>query len=133
MERVPILYDEDCGFCKTTLALVLVWDRRRRLRPVPIESAEGERLLAGMDRDRRLASWHLAPPGDAPLASAGAAFPPLLRLLPGGTPLARASERLPGLTERAYFAVAGRRGALGHRLPDGVRRRAAELVTARSD
>jgi predicted DCC family thiol-disulfide oxidoreductase YuxK len=132
VERIPILYDDDCGFCKVSLGLILLWDRRRRLRPVPIESDEGDRLLAGMDHERRLASWHLAAPGAAP-ASAGAAFPPLLRLLPGGAPLAWASARLPGLTERGYAAVASRRGILGARIPAGIRRRASELVKARSD
>jgi predicted DCC family thiol-disulfide oxidoreductase YuxK len=132
VERTPILYDDDCGFCKVALALILLWDRRRRLRPVPIESDEGDRLLVGMDRERRLASWHLVVEGAAP-ASAGSALPSLLRLLPGGAPLAWASERLPGVTERGYAAVASRRGALGHRIPAGLRRRAGKLVAARSD
>ncbi len=37
-----ILYDADCGFCKWSLDKVLLWDRRGRLRPVAIQSPEGQ-------------------------------------------------------------------------------------------
>ena len=105
MERTPILYDEDCGFCRVLLAAALVWDRRRSLRPVPIQGPEGTALLAGLDSEQRMASWHLAPPGASPV-SAGAAFGPVFRRLPGGEPLARLSERFPGASQRGYEWVA---------------------------
>ena len=106
-----LLYDSDCGFCKWSLDKVLAWDRRRRLRPVAIQSAEGERLLAGMTEEERLASWHLVLPWGE-VRSAGAAAEPLARLLPGGRPLAAAFAAFPGATDRGYRWVADHRSAL---------------------
>ncbi|HKJ35816.1 MAG TPA: DCC1-like thiol-disulfide oxidoreductase family protein [Solirubrobacterales bacterium] len=103
-----VLYDSDCGFCKWSLNKILAWDRDRRLRPVAIQSEEGQRLLAPVPAERRLDSWHLALPGGR-VESAGAGAPPLARRLPGGRPLALLFERFPRATERAYRAVAGRR------------------------
>jgi predicted DCC family thiol-disulfide oxidoreductase YuxK len=111
-ETKPVLlYDADCGFCKWSLNLVLRWDRDERVRPAPIESPEGERLLADMPREKRLESWHLVLPSGE-VRSAGNAAAPLARLLPGGRPLAALFERAPGLTNRAYFLIARNRGRL---------------------
>jgi predicted DCC family thiol-disulfide oxidoreductase YuxK len=115
MERATILYDADCGFCRWSLAKILAWDRRGRLRPVALQDPEADVLLPGMDREQRMASWHLVTLEGA-VYSAGAAFPPLLRLLPGGRPLAALSAMFPGLTDRGYRWVARNRGALGRRL-----------------
>jgi predicted DCC family thiol-disulfide oxidoreductase YuxK len=131
LSRTPILYDADCGFCRASLALILAWDRRRRLRPVPLDSSEADRLLAGMPEEERMASWHLVEP-DGRVRSAGAAFPPLLRLLPGGGPLAAAAERLPRLTEWGYRFVADHRSLLGRLLPLALKRRADERIERRS-
>jgi len=106
-----LLYDSDCGFCKWSLDKILLWDRHGRLRPVAIQSAEGQRMLSEVDAAARLDSWHLAGPGGE-LASAGAGAAPLARLLPGGRPLAFAFERLPRATERAYRWVASHRDRL---------------------
>jgi predicted DCC family thiol-disulfide oxidoreductase YuxK len=125
----PILYDRDCGFCRVSCALVLRLDRRRRLRPVAIQDPEGQRLLAPVPEERRLDSWHLAA-GDGTVHSAGAAFPPLLRLL-GAGPVARLLERFPQATERGYRFVAGRRTPLGRRIPERVKRRADRLIDRR--
>jgi predicted DCC family thiol-disulfide oxidoreductase YuxK len=103
-----VLYDQDCGFCKWSLNKILAWDRSGRLRAVPIQSEEGERLLAGVDREARLDSWHLIS-SDGTLFSAGAAAAPLARMLPWGRPLAAAFGAFPGLTERGYRFVAGHR------------------------
>jgi predicted DCC family thiol-disulfide oxidoreductase YuxK len=131
LNRLPILYDADCGFCRASLALVLAWDRRRRLRPVALQSPEAERLLAGMPEERRMDSWHLVTP-EHEVHSAGAAFPGLLRLLPGGRPLAPLLERFPGATERTYRFVADRRSPLGRRLPERLKRRADRLIDRRA-
>jgi predicted DCC family thiol-disulfide oxidoreductase YuxK len=109
--EATVLYDEDCGFCKWSLDKILAWDRSRRLRPVPIQSEEGQRLLAGVPEELRLDSWHLVD-ADGAVRSAGAAAPPLLDLMPGGRPLAAAGRGFPGATERAYRAVAGNRDRL---------------------
>jgi len=103
-----VFYDQDCGFCKWSLDKILAWDRSKRLRAVPIQSEEGERLLAGVDPEVRLDSWHLVS-GNGKLFSAGAAAEPLARILPWGRPLAAVFGAFPGLTESAYCYVAGHR------------------------
>jgi predicted DCC family thiol-disulfide oxidoreductase YuxK len=107
-----ILYDADCGFCRWSLGKILAWDRRGHLRSVALQDPEADALLAGMNAERKMASWHLLTP-DGHVYSAGAAFPPLLRLLPGGRPLAALTGALPGVTELAYRWVARNRGRLG--------------------
>jgi predicted DCC family thiol-disulfide oxidoreductase YuxK len=128
--KATVLYDEDCGFCRWTLAKVLAWDRAGRLRPEPIQGPEGERLLAGMPEEERLASWHLVGP-DGTLRSGGAALPPLLAMLPRGLRLARLAERAPGLLDRGYRWVAGHRTLLGKPVTIGARRRADAAVARR--
>jgi predicted DCC family thiol-disulfide oxidoreductase YuxK len=103
-----VLYDRDCAFCKWSIEKILAWDRSERLRAVPIQSEEGERLLARVDPEARLDSWHLVD-SDGELFSAGAAAEPLARTLPGGRPLAALFGTSPDLTERAYRYVAGHR------------------------
>ena len=125
-----VLYDGGCGFCRWSLAKLLGWDRRGRLRPVAIQSDEGSRLLAGLGEEERMASWHLVSGGRR--YSAGAALGPLLRLLPGGRPLARLAEALPGPTARAYRLVAGHRSALGRPISAAARRRADERISRRT-
>jgi predicted DCC family thiol-disulfide oxidoreductase YuxK len=115
MDRVLVLYDDGCGFCRWSAAKIAAWDRRRRLRFAPIRSAEGETRLDRMDPARRNGSWHLIT-RDGRTHSAGPAVPFLLRELPGGRPLARLADALPRSTDRAYRAVARRRGALGRLL-----------------
>ena len=113
--EVTVLFDEDCGFCKWSLDKILAWDRSRKVRPVPIQSDEGQRLLASVPEDRRLDSWHLVERSGT-VRSAGDAAAPLLDLLPGGKPLAGAARALPGPTDRAYRAVADNRDRLARLL-----------------
>lgn len=107
-----VLYDADCGFCRWSLGWVVKWDRHQSLAYRSIQSPEGGRLLAGMPEEARLGSWHFVEP-DGTVYSAGSAFPPLLRRLPRGRRLARLSELMPGLSERAYGLIAGNRNRLG--------------------
>ena len=106
-----VLYDSDCGFCKWSLDKILAWDRHERLRPVAIQSPEGQELLSEVDPTARLDSWHLVEPGGK-LSSAGAGAAPLARLLPAGRPLAFLFERFPRTTDRAYRWVADHRDRL---------------------
>jgi len=135
MTPVAILYDPDCGFCRVSLALLLCWDRRGRLRPVPLGGEEADAFLAGMPEEQRMASWHLVESGpgaarpSAAVHSAGAAFPPVFALLPGGRPLARLSARFPGASERAYRLVADHRSLLGRGLPAAARRWADRVLS----
>jgi predicted DCC family thiol-disulfide oxidoreductase YuxK len=115
MDRVIVLYDDRCGFCRWLTSKIVAWDRTRRIRFAPIRSAEGEARLNGMDPVRRDGSWHLIT-RDGHVVSAGAAVPLLLRELPGGSPLARVADALPRVTDGAYRAVAHRRSALGRLL-----------------
>ena len=109
--EATVLYDEDCGFCKWSLDKILAWDRSHRLRPMPIQSDEGQRLLAGVPEEKRLDSWHLVDRlGN--VRSAGAGFETLFDILPGGAPLAAGARAFPEATEKAYRAVAGNRTRL---------------------
>jgi predicted DCC family thiol-disulfide oxidoreductase YuxK len=112
MERVAVLYDDDCGFCRWSADRLRAWDRGGRLRFVTIQSAEGQRLLTPVPPRERLDSMHAVTP-DGRVWSAGAAAAPILRTLPAGTPLAAVTSLMPGLTERAYRFVAARRTRLG--------------------
>jgi predicted DCC family thiol-disulfide oxidoreductase YuxK len=131
MPEATLFYDSDCGFCRWCLGKVLAWDRRRALRPVALQSEQASRLLAGMSEEKRLASWHLVD-GDRAVRSAGAAFPGLFRLLPGGAPLAALTSRAPRATDRAYRWVAGNRSRWGRLVTDGAKRRADRRIENRS-
>lgn len=113
--RHIVLYDEDCGFCRWSLDRLLRWDRRGLLRATPIQSEEGDRLLADLPEEDRLASWHLVAP-DGRRYSGGAAAGPLARLLPAGAPVALLADRFPHTTDRLYGWVARNRDSLGRRL-----------------
>ena len=128
-QRTPVFYDRDCGVCRTILAGLLAWDHDGRLRPVEIQSPEGRALLGDMTEDEQLDSWHIG--ADGGIRSAGAAFPDLFDLLPGGGPLAELSRRAPGPSERAYRLVAGNRSKLSKLVPGAVRDRADALITRR--
>ena len=130
--RPVVLYDRDCGFCRWSLAKLLAWDRRRRLRPVALQDPEAGRLLGDMHEEDRMASWHLITP-DGAVRSGGEAFPTLLETLPGGRPLAALAGRAQGLVDRGYGFVAGHRTAFGRPVTDGAKRRADRRIAARAD
>jgi predicted DCC family thiol-disulfide oxidoreductase YuxK len=130
MPRATILYDPDCGFCRWCLGKVLAWDRRASLRPVPLGSEEADRLLAEMPEERRMASWHLVDQSSR-INSAGAAFPPLFRLLPWGDPLAAIADRFPRAVDRGYRWVAGNRSRFGPLVSAGAKRRADRRIADR--
>jgi predicted DCC family thiol-disulfide oxidoreductase YuxK len=109
---------------------VLAWDRRRVLRPVALQDPEAQRLLAAMEEEERMASWHLVMP-DGRVFSGGAAFAPLGRLLPGARPAAGFAERFPRAADRAYRLVADHRSALGRLVTDGAAARARRRIEAR--
>ncbi len=88
-----------------------------------LDAAEAAALVADLTPEQRAASWHLVSP-DGRRWSAGAAAPPLLRLLPGGRLPAAALAAAPRATERAYRWVADHRSWLGRLIPDRAKRRA---------
>ena len=147
MSSHPLLYDPDCGFCRVCVAVLLRWDRQRRLRPVALRSPEANELLAGMPEHEQMRSWHLVDPrwwgngaenatnpnhlarDDLAVRSGGAAFSELFQLLPGGGPLARLAERFPRASERGYRWVADRRTAFGKPLPQAAKRWADRVIS----
>jgi predicted DCC family thiol-disulfide oxidoreductase YuxK len=131
MASVTLIYDSDCGFCRWCLGKVLAWDRRGAVRPLALGTPEANRLLADVPVAERPRSWHLVD-SDGEVRSAGAGFPPLLRLLPGGGAFAAATSRFPDATERAYRAVSENRSLFGKLVTDGAKRRADERIARRA-
>ncbi len=125
-----VLYDGDCGFCKVMLAVLLSWDKAKRLSPVPIQSARGEHLFAGMADQDRLASWHLTG-AEGTLYSGGAGIGVIFGALPCGSPLARLASRSPRATSRAYDWVAAHRVLLGRPLKTRPRAWASRVIADR--
>jgi predicted DCC family thiol-disulfide oxidoreductase YuxK len=126
-----VLYDHDCGFCRWTLGLMLVWDRGHRLWPAPIEGAAGERWLAGMPATERAASWHIVEAGGR-VSSAGRGIPEILEYVPGGSVVGRPLRLAPGAVERAYRFVADHRSRFSRFVPAAWVRSATERVAARA-
>ena len=116
--RPRLYYDEDCGFCRWTLAWVLRWDRRRTLQAIPIERSED------------LDSWHFERGGRR--WSAGRAFAPLLEELPGGRLLAPLARHLEWLLVPGYRWVANHRGGLSKLILRRSRAKADRLVESRT-
>ena len=112
MRRAVILFDNDCGFCRWSLSKLLAWDRHGRLRPVALQSEDVDDLLMGMDRERKMASWHLVA-RNGHIYSGGAAVPQLARLLPASAPIAALATAFPRTADRAYRWVARHRERLG--------------------
>jgi predicted DCC family thiol-disulfide oxidoreductase YuxK len=130
-QRWLVLYDEDCGFCRWSLSMLLRADRGRRLRPVALQSSEAASLLSDLSAEQRMASWHLISP-DGRRQSAGAALPALASLLPGGGAVAAGLSRMPRVNERGYGWVADHRSVFGRLIPDGAKVKADALIAKRS-
>ena len=94
-----------------------------------LQEPEADLLLSGMPADQRMASWHFVS-DDGRVYSGGAAFAPLLRLVPGGELPARALDAVPTLTDFGYRAVAGRRSFFGRLIPARSKARAQERIDA---
>ena len=110
-----LLYDADCGFCRWSLDKILRRDKAKRIRPVPIQSAEGKELLRDMDEAKRLQSWHLVDENGR-IFSAGAVVPEISRRLSGGAPISSLWKTFPKSTDRLYRLVARNRHKLGKAL-----------------
>ena len=128
---VTVLYDRDCGFCRWSVGRLLAWDRAGRLRPVAIQSPEGQRLLGDLTPEQRLASAHAVDAGGR-RTSGGDAMAPIAAVLPGGATLAALGRRAPAVARAGYRAVAGRRSVLGRLISDAARARADERIARRS-
>ena len=128
---VTVLYDLDCRFCRWSIGRLLAWDRAGRLRPLAIQSAEGQRLLADLTPEERLATAH-AIDAAGRRTSGGDALAPIAAVVPGGAPLALLGRRAPALARAGYRAVAGRRSLFGRLISDAAWARADERIARRS-
>lgn len=128
--RAIVLYDDDCGFCRWSLGLLLMWDRGRRLWPAPIVGAVGDRWLAAMPVSERLASWHLVETGGR-VTSAGRALAEVLPYVRGGAVFASLLRRAPVVAERGYRFVADHRSQFSRFVPGFAVRRATARVEER--
>ena len=129
-DAIP-LYDADCGFCRASLALILAWDRDRRLRPLALQDPEADRLLAQLSPQERMASWHLVR-ADGTVRSAGDALEQLFALLPAGGAPSAIARRFPAAAGQGYRWVAAHRSQLGRLIPPVVKRRADTEVQRRA-
>jgi predicted DCC family thiol-disulfide oxidoreductase YuxK len=125
-----VFYDGECGFCKVCVALLLLWDRPRRLRPLPIQDSQAQRLLAPVPEEQRLLSAHVRTERGEVLSGADGA-PELLRQLPGGRPLALLVSATMPLVRLVYRLVTGARSAIGSVLPAAWCSWAAGLIAER--
>ncbi len=131
MDKAIILYDRDCGFCRSSLALILAWDRNERLRPVALQDPEAEQLLADLTPQERMASWHLVG-ADGNARSAGDALEVLFDHLPRGDAPSAVARRFPGAARKAYRWVADHRSELGRLLPAPVKQKADDYLRRRA-
>ena len=114
------------------MAQLLRWDRDHKLRPVAIQSEEGQLLLAEVPQERRLASAHAIDP-DGVVHSGGAAAALIAAALPGGVPFARIARAAPGPVRVAYGLVANNRMSFGRLISTERRARADAALAERAD
>jgi hypothetical protein len=120
-DRAVLLFDSESELCRTSVRWVVRHDRRKQIAPVPIQSPDGERLLAAVPASRRGLSWHLVL--DDHVYSGGDVLNPLAELL--DRPLAaRFLKRAIGgmgrvSQSRPSAAEAGSRGPAAPETPVG--------------
>lgn len=81
--RAALLYDSNCGVCRTFQETVASMDWKGAFEYVPLSDPRAEALLPGMAREMRENSFHVVLPGGR-VYSADEAVPQVVRLLPGG-------------------------------------------------
>ncbi|MGH2678014.1 MAG: DCC1-like thiol-disulfide oxidoreductase family protein [Actinomycetota bacterium] len=118
MSEAVLFYDARCPACRLFARLVLAVDTERRIRTAPLDSAEADRLLGGLPKDRRFGSYHIVV-GDR-VASGGSGIGPLLeqtRLLRPAGRLVRRSALAARLASGAYGVAFRTRRLLARVLP----------------
>ena len=127
--KTTLLYDADCGFCRTVLAAILVRDDELRIRPVALQDALAAELLPEMSEEDRFASFHVVDEAGT-IRSGGAALPLLSDAL-RARGLGRALAAAPPLTDAAYRVFAANRARIGPLVPAGWKRRADATIRRR--
>jgi predicted DCC family thiol-disulfide oxidoreductase YuxK len=126
-----VLYDDDCGFCRWSMAWALRHDDGKRLIAVPIQSPLGAELLAELDEHERLRSAHVIDKRGA-RRSGGAAAADVLSALAPTRALGRLANLAPAPTSLLYGFVASHRHGVGRFVGERGRRNADELLDAAS-
>jgi predicted DCC family thiol-disulfide oxidoreductase YuxK len=121
VERLTVLYDDDCGFCRWSVGQLRPLDRHRRFEFVPLQHATDHPdrpELAELARTRDLSAViHVVRP-DGAARGGGGAMLEILDALPGGW-LLRPWALLPGVervVDFGYRLVADRRNQIGELL-----------------
>ena len=118
MTDVILFYDAGCPGCRLFARIFLAADREGRIRTAPLDSAEADRVLAGMPERQRFGSYHLVA-GDR-VASGAAGMGPLLEqaslLRPLGR-LVRRSRAARAVAAGAYRFAARHRGRIAGVVP----------------
>ena len=127
--QTTLLYDADCGFCRTVLGAILMRDRELRIRPVALQDALAAELLPEMSEEDRFASFHVVDESGT-IRSGGAALLPLADALRAAA-LRSALASVPALTDAAYRLVAANRARIGPAIPGGWTRRADATIRRR--
>jgi predicted DCC family thiol-disulfide oxidoreductase YuxK len=123
-----LLYDRDCGLCRTVTGASLALDHAHRLRPLALQSSKATEVLQGMDPEERLASFHLVEVRTGRVSSAGAGLAELATMLPGGRLTGSALRLAPAASERIYRLVANHRQRIGPWIPSRLEARATRRV-----
>jgi predicted DCC family thiol-disulfide oxidoreductase YuxK len=113
-ERPTLIYDGECGLCRSSVALLRRWDREQLIALVPFQ--DQARVAAfGIPLPALAAAMHLVlPPPDGRVFAGADAAPEILRLLPGKRWMAW-GFRIPGIAPLArclYAWIAQRRRCL---------------------
>ena len=124
-----VFYDEECGYCRWSVAQLLRFDRDQRLRLIAIQSPEGERLLADVAPELRLESAHLID-GEGKLFSGGDAAAPIAAALPRLAPTAPLLRRLSRPVNASYNLIAANREQFGRLVGSSARERADRAIAA---
>ncbi len=124
-----VFYDEECGYCRWSVAQLLRFDRDRRLRLHAIQSPLGDRLLASVPGDLRLERAHLID-SDGNLSSGGDAAAPIAAALPRLAFAAPLLRRLTLPVNATYTMIAANRERAGRLVGSSSRERADRAIAA---
>lgn len=125
-----LLFDGECGMCRTILGWILMRDRACTIRPVALQDALSADLLPEMGEEDRFASFHLVDDGGT-IRSGGRALPILFSGLPGLRWAGAAMAAVQPLTDAAYGVVSANRSRIGPLVPGSWKRRADATIRRR--